>query len=206
MPHVVVNEGEQTLEKLPETWGKLLAGVDRDAAARGEVVTAVRFDGVDEPTFRQPAHAALPLTGFERIEIETTPPSELIDEALAQGALSLAALSAAAAQTGDAFRGVDLAGANQGLMELAEGVRSMVAILATGAQALGVDLQQMTRDGRSVAAQITELSGQLESIIDAQQAHDWLTVADILEYDLEPALKRWRPIFDTLRASVRPAA
>jgi hypothetical protein len=202
MPQVVVNEGEQTLEKLPETWGKLLAGVERDAAARGEVVTAVRFDGVDEPTFRQPTHQALPLSGFDRIEIETTPPSELIDEALAQGAIAVASLSAAAAQTGAAFRGVDLAGANQGLMELAEGVRSMIAILAAGAQALGIDLHQMVWNDRPVAAQISELSGQLESIIDAQQAHDWLTVADILEYDLEPALKQWRPVFDELRGTI----
>lgn len=206
MPHVVVNAGEQTVEDLPETWGKLLAGLDRDAAARGEVVTAVRFDGVDEPTFRQPVHATLPLSGFERIEIDTTTPDDLIDEALAEGEVALAALAGAASRTGAAFRSVDLVGANQNLMDLGEGVRSLVGILATSAQALGIDLQQMTTNGRAVAVQIDELSAQLESIIDAQKAHDWLTVADILEYDLEPAIRGWRPVFEMLRSAVRPAA
>jgi len=205
MPRLFLNDEDHQLEKMPESWGELLEGLEQDADGRGEVVTAVRFDGVDEPTFRNGANVARDLHDVELIEVETSTPGDLIDEALAQGASAVESIVKATAQTGEAFRGADLAGANQRLAELGEAVRSLISILSTGAVALGVNLDRMEWNGRAVSSQLSELVGQLESIIDAQQAHDWLTVADILEYDFQPALSTWRPVFDALRASI-PAA
>jgi hypothetical protein len=205
MLRLVLNDEEQSLENMPENWGELLEGLDQRAGERGEVVTAVRFDGVEEPTFRQPARTGLVLRNVELVEVETAAPGDLIDEALARASLAVATLATAASQTGESFRGPDLAGANQQLAELGEGVRSLMAILDAGATALGVSLDRLQWNGRPVSSQLGELTGQLESIIDAQQAHDWLTVADILEYDFQPALTTWRPVFDALRTAI-PAA
>jgi len=36
-----------------------------------------------------------------------------------------------------------------------------------------------------------ELGAALDAIVMAQESEDWLTVADVLEYDLEPAIRRW---------------
>ena len=43
----------------PETWGDLLERLDRTLVADGRVVTAVRFDGVDQPSFRDAELAGL---------------------------------------------------------------------------------------------------------------------------------------------------
>lgn len=188
---------------MPQFWGDLLAGLEHDAATRGEVVTAVRFDGVDEPTFREPVQIARDVRGFEVIEIRTENPRALLDDVLGHGASAATALAAAAGRTGEAFRGSDLAQANQGLSELGDGIRTLTDILATSAGVLGVPLHQMEWNGRVVSDRLSELVGQLESVVEAQQAQDWLTVADILEYDFQPALAAWRPVFESLRT---PAA
>ncbi|MDE3155859.1 MAG: hypothetical protein KGN76_12195 [Acidobacteriota bacterium] len=205
MPRLVLNDEDYSLEKQPESWGELLEFFERDASTRGEVVTAVRFDGVEEPTFRGRAVVERPLGEVELVEVETATPGDLIDEALAQGASAIASLVQATGRTGEAFRGADLVGANQQLAELGEAIRSLISILNTGAVALGVSLDRMEWNGRPVSMQLSELVGQLESIIDAQQAHDWLTVADILEYDFQPALSTWGPVFHALREQI-PAA
>ena len=202
MPRLVVNDEDELLQEMPETWGDLLAVLEQTAARRGEVVTAVRFDGVDEPTFTGAAAAGRALAGTDTIEVETAGLHELIDQALAQGSLAVGVLSTAATQTGEAFRGADLAGANQRLAELSEGIRSLLSVLGTGATAVGVDLTRMEWDGRPVAARMRELSGQLEAIVEAQESRDWLTVADILQYDFEPALTGWQPIFEALRSAI----
>jgi hypothetical protein len=202
MPRVVLNDEEQSLGKMPEHWGELLTGLDRDADGRGEVLTAVRFDGVDEPTFRQPSLIERGLRNVKVIEVETATPNRLLDEALAQGAAAAGTLSAAAGRIGSAFRSTDLKLANQQMVELCSGTRSMMTILATTAAARGVTLEEMECDGRALSPQLEEMGAQLVSIVEAQSSQDWLTVADILEYDFQPALLAWQPVFEALRSPI----
>jgi hypothetical protein len=43
------------------------------------------------------------------------------------------------------------------------------------------------------------LDAQLAPLLEAQRGGDWITVADILEYDLAPLMPRFDAIFDALR-------
>lgn len=203
MTRLVLNDAEQSVENVPIYWGELLKGLDEHANQRGEVVTAVRFDGVDEPTFRQPALVGRPLRDVRTIELETATPSDLLDDALVEGAAAAGTLAAAAGDIGSAFRGTDVSEANQRIVELGEGIRSLIWILGTAATARGVSLDEMECNGRTLSTQLTELTAQLLSIVEAQRSEDWLTVADILEYDFRPALHAWQPVFDALRSSKR---
>jgi hypothetical protein len=203
MTRLVLNDAEQSVENVPLYWGELLKGLDEHANERGEVVTAVRFDGVDEPTFRQPALVGRPLGEVRTIELETATPADLLDDALVQGAAAAGTLAAAAGDIGSAFRGTDLGEANQRIVELAEGIRSLIWILGTAATARAVSLDDMECNGRALSTQLAQLTVQLASIVEAQRSEDWLTVADILEYDFQPALQAWQPVFDALRAAKR---
>jgi cytochrome c-type biogenesis protein CcmH/NrfG len=88
------------------------------------------------------------------------------------------------------------------MSEFANGILSIVWILNTAAAARGVSLALMESNGRAMSAQLSELTGQLIAIVEAQQAQDWLTVADILEYDFKPALRAWQPVFEGLRPAI----
>ena len=48
--------------------------------------------------------------------------------------------------------------------------------------------------GKSVYQVVHELVGVLDALLSAQASEDWVTVADILEYDLEPAIHRWAAV------------
>src|SRR5258705_3010483 len=112
MTRLVLNDAQQSVENVPVYWGELLKGLDEHANERGEVVTAVRFDGVDEPTFRQPALVGRPLREVRTIELETATSSDLLDDALVQGAAAARTLAALAREIGSAFRGTDRSQAN----------------------------------------------------------------------------------------------
>jgi len=206
MPRLIVNSEEQMPAEWPESWGPLLSRLEQEAVSRGEVVTEVRFDGVDEPTFWQPAQVDRPLLDVALVEVMTAPQGGLLDDALVQGAVAAGILAAAAIETGEAFRGTNPATANQQLADLCDGVRSLIALSSAAATAVGVRLDEQDWNGRSGSKQMADLGRQLESIIEAQQSQDWLTVADILEYDFHPALNAWRPVFETLRTAASPAS
>ena len=201
MPRLFVNNQEQNPANGPESWGLLLDRLEQDAIGRGDVVTEVRFDGVDEPTFWQPEEAGRALSGVELIEVQTMPSRALLDEALSRGELAVTTLASAAARTGVAFRGTDLETANNALADIGEGVRSLTSISKIAAAALELTLEELEWNGGSGAVQIGELTRLLASIVEAQQAQDWLTVADILDYDFQPALEGWLGVFETLRAA-----
>jgi hypothetical protein len=200
---LILNNAEQVREHVPVHWGELLATLELDANRRGEVVTAVRFDGVDQPTFRQLALVQHGLTDVKLVELETASQDDLLDDALAAGASAATALAVAAGQIGSMFRRDDAAAASRRMTEFGDGIRSLTWILGAVATAREVGVEQMECNGRLMSAQLADLAAQLGSIVEAQRSEDWMTVADILEYDFRPALLAWQPIFEGLR---RPSA
>ena len=204
MQRLIVNGTERRLENVPEYWGNLLEWVEQDAAARAEVVTEVRFDDVEQPAFRHAALGQCPLSELDSIEVETASKRALIDDALAHGVMSAHALAAAAKETTGMFRNGNVAAANQRLAEFGDGIRSLLVLVSAVSAACGATLDQLDVSGRTMSAEVNALVQQLETLVEAQQAQDWLTVADILEYEFEPALGTWRSMFEGLR--VRTAA
>ena len=202
MRQLNVNGIEQPLESLPDYWGKLLERLDRDADLRGEVVTAVRFDHVEQPAFREPVLIECRLTELESIAIETTARRVLIDDALAHGVMSCHALATAARDARALFRAGDAAAASRALLEFGEGIRSLVVLVGAVAAACTTAFDSVDTKGRTVSDDVNDLIRQLEDVVSAQQADDWLTVADILEYEFEAALEGWRTRFTALRFAV----
>jgi hypothetical protein len=43
------------------------------------------------------------------------------------------------------------------------------------------------------------LDAQLTPLLEGQQAGDWITVADVLEYDIAPLMPRFDAVIDSLR-------
>lgn len=198
MRSILVNEIEQRYEPAPETWGDLLKALDRELGAVGHVVTEARFDGVDEPTFREPAATERPLDTVACVEIVSSSPGDLIRASLDDALQGLAGLREAAIQIADLFRGYDSAAANEGLHAFADGLRLLLGLVSSATAALRIDLDGLDCDGEPAAALLEELVERLDGVIAAQHAEDWISVADGLQYDIEPTLRRW----DTLLVAI----
>jgi hypothetical protein len=183
-----------------ETWGQWLDSLDDDSSKTGRIVTAVRFDDVDEPAFRASAIRARRLDAEGTMEVETAPRQQLVGETSQQGAIMLASLAEAAALVGDAFRQPDLSAAHAMLPQLVDGIRAVVALTDECAAALGVPRQQIELQGVSFDLWMDEFGRRLAILIDAQGAGDWLTSADSLEYEIAPSLREWVGAFEYLSA------
>jgi hypothetical protein len=181
------------------SWGPLLAAVDRHVEPTGEIVAAVRFDGVDEPGFRDRAVLDLVLGHEVIVEIDTLRPDDLLAGVLDEASRSLPALAASALGLASALRGAQVEHAARGLGQLGESISSLVQLVVAAATARGLPLDTLqTREGPAMP-QLRALDAQLAPLLEAQRAGDWITVADILEYDLSPQMARFDAILDALR-------
>jgi hypothetical protein len=205
MARLLLNGEAQTLEIARKTWGELLVWADRTAADRGLLVTAVRLDGVDEPSFREPHQAPRSLEAVALVEIDAASPASLVAESLDEALAGLEGLRAHTSDVARRFRGNRLAQANTGLAELTQGLGTLVSLVETVSGAMGIPIDKVVIDGRPAFALIEDLGQPLTELTDAQQHQDWVTVADILEFDLEPAISRVAPLFAALATVAQQA-
>jgi hypothetical protein len=198
MTRVVVNNEPHVVDATLKTWGDLLAWVDERSARQGRLVTAARLDGVDEPSFREPDHVARALSSVAVVEIDTDTPAALVLASLDEALDGLQSLRTFAVVAAGRFRGTDIASANQGLADLSQGLRTFVSLVAALSGALGVNFEALEWQGRQVSTLLEEIGLPLAVLSEAQGAEDWVTVADVLEFDLEPALEQSEPFFRAL--------
>ena len=199
MTSLAISGRDHAFDPAWKTWGDLLSAVDRDLEGTGLIVTDTRFDGVDESTFRSPALLERSLEDFEEIAVDTAEPSALVHRSLDEAEVALEALREAAGRVGASFRSHDTGSANRDLTLLTEGLSMLVSTFGTLGQVLEVDLESLWCDGQSFATRVEAIGAALESLIAAHQEQDWVTVADVLEYDIEPGLSQWRLALDALR-------
>ena len=97
------------------------------------------------------------------------------------------------------YRQHDLGAANVGTIRLAIDLQALVVLVQSlrGTLPSNTSLQKLPSE-----AALEQLVSLLESVVTAQAANDWLTVADILEYDLHPKLQEWFEKFDEVRKAL----
>lgn len=199
MVECLVNDAPRRLDSGPETWGDLLKGLDEECAAGRETVTAVRFDGVDQPSFRGPDAAAHSLARVRRIDIEVVDRARLLRNTLGTAGRSLPSLAAAAGRVGQAFRGHDLVDAHQQLTSLVEAIRTLTMLTAASASAAGADLERLPCGAGTAADILGAVGVVLDVLAQGQQGSDWVAVADAMELDLAPTLLEWGVVFDAIQ-------
>lgn len=199
---IVMLNGDVTGAVHPaNTWGELLDVIDAQRAVSQDVVTAVRLNGVDTPAFRSPALLATPLDAHAEVFIETARPVDLIRNTLDEAETVAGTIVEAALCLGGSYRGKDVAGANRALGDFADSLGSLIVVTSAVAQGAGVDLSVLG-DGRvSAIEMINNLIAHADSLVKAQAARDWTRVADIIEYDIAGAVRRWPIVLKSIRHS-----
>lgn len=198
MVECVVNGERKTLDSGLKTWGNLLDELDVDAAAEALAVTAVRFNGVDQPSFRREELLALPISGLGDIEIDTVDRTQLLRATLGQAGNSLPVLAASACRAASAFRGHDLITAHEQLTSLVEAVGTLTILTVASATASGTELEDLPCGIGSGADVLGGVGVALDVMSQWQSGRDWPALADTLENDLAPALLQWGVVFDAM--------
>jgi hypothetical protein len=199
MPRILLDGSDLALDVAPLTWGSVLGVIDEQLGQSGRIVTDVRFDGIDEPAFREPETIARPLQALATLEIFSGTPAGLMDRCLDEAIAAIPPLCEGAARVGEHFRGHDLTPANEGLAQLADGLTSLMGIVGAAGLAFHVDLCDVPCGDQVAATVVNELTAYLDGLVSAQESGDWITVADVLQFDVEPSLKRLAPVLEALR-------
>lgn len=199
---IVLVNGDVTGAVHPvSTWGELLEIIDQQRAVSDDVVTAVRLNGVDEPAFRSPEALAQVLPAEAEVFIETARPADLILNTLDEAENVAATIIEAALCLGGSFRGKDIAGANRALADFAQSLGNLIVVTSAVAQAADVNLN-VVGDGRVPAVEmINHLIAHTDTLLKAQNARDWHSVADSIEYDIAGAVRRWPMVLKAIRHS-----
>jgi hypothetical protein len=181
-----------------QTWGELLADLDGRLAHDRRIVTAARFDGVDQPSFRASPVVDRALATVSRIEVDAIDARVLLGETLDMARESLPVLATSARQCAQAFRTGQLPTAQQHLATLIDAVRTLMALTDASASAARVDLaavQNALTDRDDVFAR---LSGALDTLVTRQVAEDWPALAGTLEDEFASAVTGWCRVLDAI--------
>lgn len=201
MAQCLVNDLPESLDFRPKTWGDLLDRLDARLAIDRHVVTAVRFDGVDQPSFRAPAATALALAGIARVDVDAEAASALLRASLDAAADSLPELVTGVRITAAALR----SGAPDAPLHLSALVSALQSLVAlTVATATAADLTHGTTCGAD--PELTDagvaLSTVLTTIIDQQTRGDAAALAGTLDHHLAPIVAGWVDVLAPMRQGV----
>lgn len=96
----------------------------------------------------------------------------------------------------EVFRQHDIGRANYLLAQLAQNLQALIVLV----QALRGPITSAGSIVNLPSDQEAEkLVSMLEMLVTAQGTQDWLTVADVLEYDMEPELRVWLGRFESVK-------
>ena len=177
-----------------ETWGQLLAALERGNGPGRPVVTAVRFAGVDQPTFREPAVLAVDLSAAEPVDVDASSFEDIVASARQAARNGLETLTVTARSAARAFRLHDLPSAHRGLGDFVTTFRLLAALTDT------VSLANEPLGDHALDAQgahlLAQLVASLESLLAFNENEDWISVADVLEYEIADTLPRWTTLMN----------
>jgi hypothetical protein len=203
MPEIYLNDVPQQFENPCKTWGDLLDILDARASDAGVILSAARFDGVDEPSFRDPVTIARPLGDIGRVDVQTAAPAAFLRDCLLEAIHPLHETARSARRLSAVYRGHDVAPGHEGLKALAADLGATAALADMLGGPLAIDLTAVSVEGVTAAQHLEELGSTLDALVSAQEAQDWVTVADILEYDLEPSIRRWAALLTALSGQLQ---
>lgn len=192
---VVVNGIETAPGRAVQNWGELLAMLDDECAGQGVVVTEVTFDGVAQPSFREPEMAEQPVEAL-RIDVDTARQTDLVLSAVGDALRALEPLHGAARHIADAYRRFDIDEGNRGVAGFARNLASLVELTGAISAVSGLE-----------AASLSDVSEQVDRLIAARDAGDWVTAGDVMAHDVTAVLDQWRGVLAALhRELLEPSA
>jgi hypothetical protein len=174
----------------PENWGDLLNSLEKGDGPARRVVTAVRFAGVAEPTFREPRALARGLRELGPIEIVTSTADQLLRESAQAAYDGVLPLGRAVRRMAAKLRASSERAAIRDLPALTSAVQTLTTLTsALGDASDCVEPHKSDFDGL-----VLRLCRIVDAIISAQVESDWYGVAIVLDHELAPTLDAWASV------------
>ncbi|VAX21671.1 hypothetical protein MNBD_NITROSPINAE02-790 [hydrothermal vent metagenome] len=187
-----------------KTVSDLIEALLKGSIGSSELIKSVQLDDnlFGNESFK--STRTLSIVNCRNISINTiVDPKGAAIELIARMEIYLASFSDGLTEVADRFRAGAIEEANAMLVSVIEGLQSLTELVETAKEFSGSDPGSLKVGEEDLSVHETRLIGILENLHDAQEAKDWVVVADLLEYELGPSIDEWREILPRLSDSLK---
>lgn len=179
------------------TWGDVLEWLETDYFKAGQCITRVKFGSDEASRYRDERLCQQELNAIEPIDVESGDFDSVIQESLAEIETELDRVR----ETGDEIiRRFEAREQDAAYTLLTEYLESIGVLFSVFAQDLGwVHGEGPDPRPRLIGA----LEEALAQLISAQEHGFWISVCDVLEYEVSPVLDGWKALVNRTRSHVR---
>jgi len=181
-----------------DTVGERVLQVADQLSRGGRVLTLITLDGDPISLADGEGWADRPLAGPGHLVMVSEDPKQMSARVLGESAEHLSRLGHAQLEVADSLRQGKLDRGSQVLAEWLPIWASMQEAVSKVAVLLGWDLDEVRVGTDTARGVIGQLKPLLEQVRSALAEQDFVSVADLLEYELAPLADRWAGMFTSL--------
>ncbi len=191
---IIVNGRE---ESLPE--GQTVADILNHfiSKAQGSLAQRIQVDGEELP-LNAPETLNRPITGIGTLEIDYVLLNEMVNKNRVNAEEYLEKLIPGIEKAAELFRLGNEQEANQYFLNIIDGMTWFSQVVVVIAEAVGIDSRREIFGGNSIETRLKILTGFSKQLVEANKNNDWVLVADLLEYEIQPYYSEWADILPRL--------
>jgi hypothetical protein len=191
---VTINNDAVKVPAEVATWGELLDWIETDVLKAGQCITHVYLAGAEACNYRDRLICDQELQALGKVNVESGDFDKVVRESLAELDRELNTALSASHQIVRVFENRKEEDAYNQLAQLLESIRIFFTIFS---EDLGwiepVDAEISRKEFSAV------LERGLSQLITAQERRNWISVCDVLEYEITPVLESWQKIVERTR-------
>jgi len=192
---LIVNDTRMNLPSELVTWGDVLDWVETQHLKAGQCITRVAFEGQEEIHYRKPMVCGKDLQGIGAIEIESGEFDTVVRESFAELEAEVRCALETTHEIIQLFENRDEENAYHSLAQLLDSIRIFYSLFSE-------DLGWADSNESERIQQTATLENAIKQLIAAQENRFWVSVCDVLEYELTPVLEAWLKTAEKTRALV----
>ncbi|MEE8483099.1 MAG: hypothetical protein V3S46_00750 [Nitrospinota bacterium] len=182
--------------------GELLEDIKKSRLSGKEFIADIVINGDEVPSEKFDNVLKSPLSEIESLEIKTANPRDVSLSTLKNLDPFLENLVTLLEQSADKFRMEKEEDANKFFISCVEGLQTFVGLLDKIKTLNVLDLTSITYESVPVSEKEDALLKVSNSLFNSQKSKDWVSLGDVLEYELVPIIKDWRAILPLLSDAI----
>jgi hypothetical protein len=172
------------------TWGELLEWLETKQLKPGKCITRVMFHGQEEIQYRQPSLCNRHIQDVGHVQIEVGEFDTVVKETFSELQTEIGLALETTRDIIKQFENRSDERANAQLAQLLDSIRIFFSVFS---EDLGwVDAPDNTAN----------LESAIRQLIVAQENRFWVSICDVLEYEIAPILESWRDTVERTRAEI----
>jgi hypothetical protein len=194
---VTINQNEINVPAEIATWGDLLDWIETEHLQAGQCITHVYLAGNEAPNYRDTVVCGQELTNVGDIAVHSGDFDKVVHESMAELGQELKNALESSCEIVRLLENRKEEEAYERLGQLLDSIRIFFTIFSEDLGWVEPSDAEISRKEFSAV-----LERALTQLISAQENRYWVSVCDVLEYELTPILESWQKLVERTRAHI----